>query len=701
MPDLLRNRFLTLIIGLLLVVVVECGSFWYIQRGVDAEITHQAELLRGQARATLDALETVPRLMAVFNEVREVLTRTTPDAVESMNQILQQAAKLLSAEALYLMDTQGRTLAASNWNESDSFVGKNYSFRPYFKQAMSGTSGMYVAQGVTSGILGLYLGIPVTGDDNTIVGVMVLKYSCEILLPRDSGAHMPVRYFLSDEWGVIFASNDPSLILNTMGILGDEARNTIAQTRKYDPSTVGGAGRTLQRLDRSVEGMWVGWHAAPWDPWSLLPALGGWYGRSLELPGAPDWRVGVLMPNLDDSHYLYEYFLPNGLATLLVYGLFLLGRAVIIQRHRHQDYVAMLVRHVPVAMALFDRDLKYLQASHRWLENHNLRQEEAIGKSHFELRPDLPSKWKEIFTRCLAGHWERREEECFSDDENASEWYTWEAFPWRDAQGRIGGILMFMENVANRVHMERQVRWQRDKLSYERSFIEEIIHRMRASGRFNPYCLRFVLAPVEKTAGDLLLSALRPDGGQHVMLGDFTGHGLTAALGGPLVSDIFYAMTAKGIPMGEIMCEINAKLHKKMPTGMFMAACFLELDPQRRTLQAWNCSMPEMLLYQKNILVNRVASENMALGIIGNPSFQAVTLDFQQGCRIIAFTDGAVEVSDPDGDFLDQEAIEGILTQIVTTGQDLSVLTRALEAYRSRHKQADDITIVELSQQCP
>ncbi len=67
--------------------------------------------------------------------------------------------------------------------------------------------------------------------------------------------------------------------------------------------------------------------------------------------------------------------------------------------------------------------------------------------------------------------------------------------------------------------------------------------------------------PVEKSNGDLLLAAARPDGVHHVLIGDFTGHGLSAAIGGPMAEDIFYAMTAKGLPLEEILLEINRKLY--------------------------------------------------------------------------------------------------------------------------------------------
>ncbi|MGA2227280.1 MAG: SpoIIE family protein phosphatase, partial [Syntrophobacteraceae bacterium] len=82
--------------------------------------------------------------------------------------------------------------------------------------------------------------------------------------------------------------------------------------------------------------------------------------------------------------------------------------------------------------------------------------------------------------------------------------------------------------------------------------------------------VRVFSAPVEKVGGDVFFVAERPSGGIQLMLGDFTGHGLSAALGAIPTSDIFYKMTADGHSISDILREINRKLKLVLPTGLFL-----------------------------------------------------------------------------------------------------------------------------------
>src|SRR5665811_980965 len=86
-------------------------------------------------------------------------------------------------DRLYVMDLNGDTLASSNWRASDSFVGKNYKFRPYFQGAITGQTGRYIAKGVTSAKLGYYLARPVRVADQ-IRGAVVVKISFDTLQSR-------------------------------------------------------------------------------------------------------------------------------------------------------------------------------------------------------------------------------------------------------------------------------------------------------------------------------------------------------------------------------------------------------------------------------------------------------------------------------------------------------------------------------------
>ena len=155
-------------------------------------------------------------------------------------------------------------------------------------------------------------------------------------------------------------------------------------------------------------------------------------------------------------------------------------------------------------------------------------------------------------------------------------------------------------SVGKRVlQLQHELHETNNVLNIERAIIENIILGMNATAPFNNTFLRCIQAPVEKTSGDILLAANCPDGRQHLLLGDFTGHGLTAALGGPIASDAFYQMTSKGLNMAEIGDEINQHMCSKMPTGLFLAAILFEVNAQRDSVKIWNCGMEDILFFPR------------------------------------------------------------------------------------------------------
>lgn len=231
----------------------------------------------------------------------------------------------------------------------------------------------------------------------------------------------------------------------------------------------------------------------------------------------------------------------------------------------------------------------------------------------------------------------------------------------------------------------------------ERALIENIILRMRSSEVFDPENLRFIQAPVEKTAGDLLLSTFRPDGAQHLLLGDFTGHGLSAAIGGPIVAGIFCVMTRKGFSLADIVTEINRQLYEKTPPNIFMAAGFVELDPSRRQVSLWNGSIPDILIVHDGILQTRIESNHLALGIIDNQAGIWTTLAVEPGDRIFAYSDGFIEEINTHGHMLGQTFFEEHLLKMVSQNEPLEVMTHILDRYRAGHRQSDDMTMVELT----
>ena len=134
--------------------------------------------------------------------------------------------------------------------------------------------------------------------------------------------------------------------------------------------------------------------------------------------------------------------------------------------------------------------------------------------------------------------------------------------------------------------------------------------------------VRHYMRPVTNFNGDILFTAHTPSGGINVMLGDFTGHGLTAAIGAIPASDIFYRMTAKGFSIGDIAVELNLRLKRILPLNMFCAASFIEIDKERTAMSAWNGGMPDIVVTDsEGNLINRIASSHTALGILETEKF--------------------------------------------------------------------------------
>src|SRR5262249_10760597 len=111
------------------------------------------------------------------------------------------------------------------------------------------------------------------------------------------------------------------------------------------------------------------------------------------------------------------------------------------------EHVRLCVRPAPAAVAMLDRDMRYIMASRRWLADYGLGDQNIIGRSHYEIFPDIPDKWKAVHQRCLAGAIEGQEEDPWERADGGTEWLSWKTYPWKDSSGAIGGISFFTEFV--------------------------------------------------------------------------------------------------------------------------------------------------------------------------------------------------------------------------------------------------------------
>src|SRR5690606_33499765 len=132
-----------------------------------------------------------------------------------------------------------------------------------------------------------------------------------------------------------------------------------------------------------------------------------------------------------------------------------------------------------------------------------------------------------------------------------------------------------------------------EHLLREQHVAKAVFDKVAHSGCLNAPNIRYLQSPYALFNGDLLLAAFKPSGGMHVLLGDFTGHGLPAAIGAMPLAEVFYSMTAKGFGMADILREMTAKLKRILPVGVFCCAALRNLSFQRRVLEVWNGGLPD------------------------------------------------------------------------------------------------------------
>lgn len=203
-----RWAALAALIALVALLSVATGR-WAEQREIALKSTalrQAAETNTLGLRGIIARHDYLPYAAARHPDVAAVLAHpSSKSLVDKVNHHLAALQSTADAAALFLIDTAGTTIAASNWNSSGSFVGQSYRRRPYFEDALQGRRGLFYGLGLTTGIPGLFIAEPVRGDAG-IVGVMVVKVSFETLASTWAKSIAPV--VLQDTRGVVFLSSE-------------------------------------------------------------------------------------------------------------------------------------------------------------------------------------------------------------------------------------------------------------------------------------------------------------------------------------------------------------------------------------------------------------------------------------------------------------------------------------------------------------
>ena len=129
----------------------------------------------------------------------------------------------------------------------------------------------------------------------------------------------------------------------------------------------------------------------------------------------------------------------------------------------NEALLRLFIWHTPAAIAMFDTDMRYLQVSDRFLTDYHLEGQDIIGRSHYEVFPNLPERWKEVHRRILQGSVERCEEDPYVAPDGSDGWLQWESLPWRKGNGEIGGLILFTQVITSRKQAEEALRTSEER----------------------------------------------------------------------------------------------------------------------------------------------------------------------------------------------------------------------------------------------
>jgi serine phosphatase RsbU (regulator of sigma subunit) len=268
--------------------------------------------------------------------------------------------------------------------------------------------------------------------------------------------------------------------------------------------------------------------------------------------------------------------------------------------------------------------------------------------------------------------------------------------------------MMFNAKIAvhiRTIDLHRKAQKQHQELTYlhtlliqEQEMAQHVFDHATQVNYQNCENIKTYISSASQFNGDVLLIAKSPAGGVYVMLGDFTGHGLPAALGSLPLSQLFHALVLKQLSVGDLARELNSALADFLPDYMFCAAVIAEFNSSGDKMRLWSGGLHDsLILDEKFEIQQRISSLHMPLGILEDDAFntKSIEFDLQATDKIIFYTDGILEASNERGELFGRERFEASLRR---SKCDIEKMREGLHRFTGYQAgvstQDDDISLV-------
>jgi PAS domain S-box-containing protein len=425
---------------------------------VEKDSALQAERVRNRVASLLaENLKTV-RAMAGLKELGEILRRR-PDgpSLARANAVLDHFRDALGADVCYVMDRRGITVASSNRDTRDSFVGNNFAFRPYWKEAIRGTPATYMAHGVTSNVRGVYFSHPVSGGAGAPpVGVVVIKSSTERIEQefRQAGEGIVL---LTDPKGIVFVASGKEWLYRSFRKLAPEDIEEVARSQQFGQGPWEWSGISILEdgMARDAKGreyLFYQLGISTYPGWSVV-YLRDLLGVSRKI-SAPLFRVtGPIILALCCLIGLSVYFLyrraSDDIAKRKAAEEALRRAQETLTRHTEDlerqvrdrtRRITSILRHTPAVVYVKDRESRYVYVNPRFSELFGVPNAEIRGKTDFDVFPyEFAHAFRENDRKVLAGQGSTQAEENFPHGDGAHV-YLSTKFPIYDDLGGTSAL---------------------------------------------------------------------------------------------------------------------------------------------------------------------------------------------------------------------------------------------------------------------
>ncbi len=233
------------------------------------------------------------------------------------------------------------------------------------------------------------------------------------------------------------------------------------------------------------------------------------------------------------------------------------------------------------------------------------------------------------------------------------------------------------------------------RVEQEQAVAANLFHNILRNDFLETSAVKSVVSERSLLNGDIVLVGRTPENNLHILVGDFSGSGISASIAAAPVAEIFYGMSGKGFDVVEIAEEINRKLHKLLPVGLFLATSLVSLHPDAKTLHVLNCGLPDHFLVNRNSqCLKPIPSYNLPLGVQSSVELKRQSFEVGNDDYLYLLTAAVSEVKNSAGESFGSDSVINCITR--SEDSAFESLQYSLQQHCINHQAYRDITFLEL-----